>query len=186
MSFICSHEAAPGFKVTALSHERSIVIWCYCLTNQYPLWENLAGFYDENQSRKGAYGLGQKWVGEDFYPQGLQRDGGRSKVYEKGLWVARCALSPLLRSGCTSAGINNAEGCCASDRFGTEYGKREVSARTHTHTHHIIMALCMPFHYLHAKVASHAAPHTQPKHISHRIKQFPPFMWHVWSFIIAP
>lgn len=39
----------------------------------------------KNQSRKGAYGLGQKWEGEDFHPQGLQRDGGRSKVYEKGL-----------------------------------------------------------------------------------------------------
>lgn len=54
MSFICSHEAAPGFKVTALSHELSLVIWCYCLTNQYPLWENLAGFYDKKPKQKGS------------------------------------------------------------------------------------------------------------------------------------
>lgn len=33
---------------------------------------------------------------------------------------------PLLRGGCTAMGINNAEGCCVSDRVGTEYRKGGV------------------------------------------------------------
>lgn len=49
------------------------------------------------------------------------------KFIKKGL--ARCALSPLCgssKSGCTAVGINNAEGCCVSDRVGTEHEKGGV------------------------------------------------------------
>lgn len=74
MSLICSQEAAPGFKVTALSRERPAVIECYCLTNQYLLWVNLAGKFMEKRSGEGAGGLGEILK--------AHRDGERSGVYE--------------------------------------------------------------------------------------------------------
>lgn len=62
-----------------------------------------------------------------LYPYDLLGEEERSEVYKKGL--ARCALSPLCgssKSGCTAVGINNAEGCCVSDRVGTEHEKGGV------------------------------------------------------------
>lgn len=105
-------------------------------------------FMTKSKSKEvGLEGKGRKWR-ENFLSL-------RWSLWKKGLWVARCALSPppeKLVVLLVSVGINNADCRCARDKVGngTEWLKH-----THTHTHLLlIMALCTFLHYLHAKPAS--------------------------------
>lgn len=120
----------------------------------------------------------------------------KTKVYENGLSCKVCSFTAAFLaaaasvSSCTAVGINNAEGCCVSDMVGTEYEKggfKHIDRHTHTAASLIIVALCMPLHYLHVKLASHAtsAP-SHPKHISRHITHLLDVLGVLWSlFIIA-